>query len=366
MAEKTWRVLIIEDNSELAADAQREISDAFEQNVEIDVDVQFETDFDAGFTRVRDGQSDVVVLDVRRDAPNPTSADETAGHAVFRDIREARFAPVIFWTALPDKVEQEVMLPLVAVVKKDDTDKLPAAVEAAIASRALDTITDIEKHVASVLKKHMWTELGPHWAEYTDGVDPATVAQVLISRLARILDEDREHSFTAHPSHRYVYPPASGMRAPGDVVREGSREWWVVLTPACDFEQKKFEFVLLAHAGPLETHQKYLGWTRAKAKGNTAKGEWNELRKDVLMATQGRYHYLPAFRDIPDLVIDLENVRSVTVDVLEAMEPIASLVSPFSEALLVQHSHFRGRIGVPDLDADLIKERLEATPPSAA
>ena len=77
------------------------------------------------------------------------------------------------------------------------------------------------------------------------------------------------------------------------------------------------------------------------------------------MATQGRYHYLPAFRDIPDLVIDLENVRSVKADTLEAMDPIASLVSPFSEALLIQHSQFRGRIGVPDLDAEIIKQRLQ-------
>lgn len=366
MAEKTWRILIIEDDAQLAADAQREITEGFEQNPEIDVDVQVETDFDRGFARVQAGESDVVVLDVRRDTPNPTPADETAGHTVFREIKEARFAPVIFWTALPEKVEQETMSPLVAVVKKDDIDQLPAAIEAAITSCAVDTITAIEEHVASELRKHMWTELGPHWSEYTDGADPATVAQVLISRLGRVLAEDREHSFTAHPSHRYIYPPTSETRAPGDIVREGGRDWWVVLTPACDFEQKKFEFVLLAHAGPLEAHPKYLSWTAAKAKGNTAKSEWGELRKDVLMATQGRYHYLPAFRDIPDLVVDLENVRSVTADELEAMEPIASLVSPFSEALLVQHSHFRGRIGVPDLDADLIKQRLEAAPPSAA
>lgn len=362
MADKTWRILIIEDNPELAADAQREITEAFDQNAEIDVDVRYETDFDAGFALVRDGRSDVVVLDVRRDSPNPTSADETAGHAVFQDIREARFAPVIFWTALPDKVNDEVMLPLVAVVKKDDLDKLPAAIEAAIESRALDTIADIEMHVASVLKRHMWTELGPHWSEYTDGVDPATVAQVLISRLARVLDEDREQSFTAHPSHRYIYPPASQVRAPGDIIRDKDRDWWIVLTPACDFEQRKFEFVLLARASSLEAHQKYLSWTAAKAKGNAAKSEWNDLRKDVLMATQGRYHYLPAFRDIPDLVVDLEDVRSVTAETLEAMEAVASLVSPFSEALLVQHSHFRGRIGVPDLDAELIKQRLEAAP----
>lgn len=361
MTGKTWRVLIIDDNPQMAADAQREIVDVFEQNPNIDVEVSIETDFEKGFNIVKDGGSDVVVLDVRRDATNLTPVDETVGHTVFREIREARFAPVIFWTALPEMVEDEAMAPLVAVLGKGDIEKLPAAVEAAITSRTVETITDIENHVTSVLTKHMWTELGPHWSEYTDGVDPATVAQVLISRLARILDEDREHSFTAHPSHRYIYPPASDTRAPGDVLREPDGDWWVVLTPACDFEQKKFEFVLLARAGQLKTHKKYLDWMATKSSG-----KWGELRKDVLMATQGRYHYLPAFRDIPDLVIDLENVRSVTADVLETMEAVASLVSPFSEALLVQHSHFRGRIGVPDLDPELIKGRLESAPSASA
>lgn len=362
MTGKTWRVLIIDDNAEMAADAQREIEDGFEQNRDIDVQVAVETDFEAGLKIVRDGGSDIVVLDVRRDAPNPSPADVTAGHTVFRGIKDARFAPVIFWTALPESVRNESMTPLVAVLKKDDIAQLPAAVEAAISSRAVDTIADIEEQVSSVITKHMWNELGPHWVEYTDGSDAATVAQVLISRLARVLEEDREQKFTGHPSHRYIYPPASEMRAPGDIVLEDDRDWWVVLTPACDFEQKKFEFVLLARAGALESHKKYRDWTNATAKGNNGKSHWNDLRKDVLMATQGRYHYLPAFRDIPDLVIDLENVRSVTADVLGAMTPVASLVSPFAEALLVQHSHFRGRIGVPDLDPELIKIRLAAPP----
>lgn len=363
MTGKTWRVLIIDDNAQMAADARREISEGFEQNPDIDVEVSVETDFDEGFKIVSGGGSDVVVLDVRRDTPNATPSDETAGRTVFQDIKEARFAPVIFWTALPEKVEDESMSPLVAVLSKEDIDKLPAAIETAIVSRTVETIADIEMHVSSVLTKHMWTELGPHWAEYTDGAAPATVAQVLISRLARVLDEDREQKLTAHPSHRYIYPPASDMRAPGDVVREAGSDWWVVLTPACDLEQNKFEFVLLARAGALDSHQKYRDWIEATAKGNSGKSQWSDLRKVVLMATQGRYHYLPAFRDIPDLVIDLENVRSVKADALDAMEPVASLVSPFSEALLVQHSHFRGRIGVPDLDPDLIKDRLESAPP---
>lgn len=127
----------------------------------------------------------------------------------------------------------------------------------------------------------------------------------------------------------------------------------MILTPACDFAQDKFEFALLAKAGDLGLNSRFQKWSASKSKA-----AWNELEKHVLTATQGRFYYLPAFRDIPDLVLDLENVQAVTAETLDSMSPIASLVSPFSEGLLVQHSQYRGRIGVPDLDSDRVKQRL--------
>ncbi len=357
MKEKV-RVLIIEDKADLAADAKREIEDAFEESNEIEVEVSIETDFDKGFARVRERESDVVVLDVRRDASESVTEDDTAGQAVYRDIKEACFAPVVFWTALPEKVNHEQMSPLVTVVTKEETVKLPAAIQAAVASGALTTISDIEQHAADVLRKHMWTELAPNWAEYTGDTDSAGITQVLLSRLARILDEDRDQKFTTHPSHRYVYPPASDRRSPGDVLRATDQTWWVVLTPACDFEQDKVDYVLLAKASPLAEHPKYQRWASANAGSNNEKDRWKSLDQDVLRATHGRFHFLPAFREIPDLVIDLENVRAVEVDALDHFAWVASLVSPFAEALLVQHSHVRGRIGVPDLDSERVKQRL--------
>lgn len=357
---ETVRVLVIEDNMQMAEVAQREITDFFEGHAEISVEVSFETDFDTGLARVRAGESDVVVLDVRRDAPDPSAADEVAGHAVYRDFRDARFAPVVFWTALPDTVRDEQMVPLVTVVTKDDIDKLPAAIEAAINSRAVSTIGRIEDHVATVLRKHMWDELAPNWAEYTEGAEAADIAPVLLSRLARVLEDDREGELTGRPSHRYVYPPTSHVRAPGDILRAADQTWWVTLTPACDFAQNKVDFVLLSRATPLREHAKYQKWAEANVGSNNESNRWNSLRQDVLMATSGRFHYLPAFRAIPDLVIDLENVRSLAIAELDTLTPVAALVSPFAEALLVQHSHYRGRIGVPDLDSELVKQRLVA------
>lgn len=355
------RVLIIEDQEREAKDAQREIMDAFEDNEEIEACVSIASDFDDGFSRVRDGKSDVVVLDVRRESATPGPEDSAAGHAAYLDIKRARFAPVVFWTALPEKVKHEEMRPLVTVLSKEDIDQLPSAITAAVESGALATINEIEEQVARSLTDHMWNELAPNWAEYrtrAEGGDAkgSDIAQVLLSRLARIIDDERKQADATHPGHRYVYPPASARRAPGDILRSEDETWWVVLTPACDLVQKKVEFVLVAQAGRLESNGKFKKWAK-----NRSNGAWSELERDVLRATQGRYYYLPAFREVPDLVVDLENVRSVAAGKLEEMEAIASLVSPFSEALLVQHSQFRGRVGVPDLDVSALRRRLESS-----
>lgn len=360
------RVLIIEDNEELGADARREIEEAFKDSDAIQPQVLVVTDFDEGFQKVRDGESDVVVLDVRRDGTASKPEDETAGHTKYLEIKKARFVPIIFWTALPEQVSREEMPPLVTVVTKEDTEKLPGAVRAAVTSHVMTKIEMIEKQVASVLTDYMWNELAPNWTEYTEGTDDVNIAPILLSRLARIIDDDSERSFTGHPSFRYVYPPASDRRAPGDILRAPDNTWWVVLTPACDLAQHKFDRVLLSHASPLEDHPKYRAWkdeflsekNKQKNAEKRGKAKWNNLRQDVLTSTRGQFYYLPRFRDIPDLVIDLEDVCAVSEKQFAEYDTIASLSSPFAESLLVQYSHYRGRIGVPDLDVELIRTRL--------
>lgn len=358
------RVLVIEDKEDLADDACREISDVFEEHDSIDVIVASETDFDKGLARVRAGESDIVVLDVQRDASATVTENKTAGHDVYLEIKKAKFSPVVFWTAHPGKVNHEILPPLVTVVAKDEIAKLPSAIEAAVAGGAVGTIRSIEEHVADVLRDHMWTELAPNWDEYSERGGYPDITQVLISRLARVFEEDQEHSVSSHPSHRYVYPPASNRNAPGDVLRSIDGSWWVALTPACDFVQSKVSFVLLAQATPLNEHPKYSAWQAEykaqsnKEEKNRGKTAWDNLKRDVLASTRGRFHFLPKFRDIPDLVIDLEDVRSVLAETFASYNHIASLASPFAETLLVQHSHFRGRIGAPDIDMISIKERL--------
>jgi len=358
------RVLVIEDNVDMAEGAKREIDDAFENDAEFEVSVDIEPDFTLGYERVNQGSYDIVVLDLRRDGAEDRREDQQAGRRTFGHIKDARFVPVIFWTALPEHVADENLPPFVTVLKKSDVEKIPDLIRGAINSGAVGVMRDIESDVAEVLRKHMWDELAPNWDEYMQGGGAAGVAQVLITRLARTLEADQTQAFTSHPNHRYLYPAATTMRGPGDVLREKRDEetlWWVVLTPACDFVPRKdgrmnAERIVLAHAGPLKEAEKYKSWSGKPADAD----KWISLRRNILMSTQNRFCYLPALRDIPDLVVDLQHLRSIAAEDLREFDAVASLATPYAEALLVQHSHYAGRIGIPDLDSEVVKERLLA------
>lgn len=350
------RILVIEDNEELAADAVREIEEAFRDGDEFEVEVKSETDFDRGLAELKVGQYDLVVLDVRRDKSATQEEDRAAGLAGYRDMKQVCFTPVVFWTAVPQDVKEEELPPIVTVLRKEELQQLPTRIRAAIESGAAAAIRSIEQAVSDVMRRHMWDELAPNWAEYTADGDHEVVAQVLVSRLARTLEEDTKKEISSRPSQRYVYLPHDGRRRPGEIRRSATDlTWWVILTPACDLANNKSEFILLAQAKSIDSYTKYQEWIT----NDKSKAKWNELWRDILASTSGRYFYLPQFRDIPHLVIDLNDVRSVKSEEFDKRyHRVASLASPFSEALLVQHSHFRGRVGVPDLQPEAVKESL--------
>lgn len=358
MERRTWRVLVVDDNPEMTTDAERELHDAFDNDPDLDVHIAVENSFETGLQLVKDGTCDIVILDLRRDRSEGAAEERGRGRRVYTDIRDIRFIPVIFWTALPQDVQDLKAPPLIDVFAKEELDKVPDAVRAAINTGAAEVTADIEEHVARVMRDHLWSELAPHWNEDTAGGRPDELAHLLITRVAHSLQDRALPELTRRPSHCYLYPPVSGRYRPGDLLRRpqaGTYEWWVVLTPACDLEHDgKAEFVLLGRASLLTSHPRYVAWDATRSNG-----KWNELN-DLLDGKLARYHYLPEFRDIPDLILDLENTRSVPIGDLYVFTRVASLVSPYCDAILVKYSHFRGRIGTPDLNSASIRDRLTA------
>jgi hypothetical protein len=90
---------------------------------------------------------------------------------------------------------------------------------------------------------------------------------------------------------------------------------------------------------------------------NPSPAKWNALN-DLIRGKLARYCYFPEFRTIPDLMLDLERVQSIPFVELKQFRRVASLVRPYYDALLARHSQFRGRIGVPELNSEVVRQRL--------
>lgn len=143
----------------------------------------------------------------------------------------------------------------------------------------------------------------------------------------------------------------------------------MVLTPSCDLEWGKAELVLLASGGSIETHPRVVAWRSGVGSAKQKKKASDDLNELLRQATGGqldRWLYLPAAVSVPDLLIDLQQLRAVSPEDAAAMDRVASLDSPFAEAAVNRFNRYFGRIGTPDLDPAAIVKRLKQTPPEGS
>lgn len=148
----------------------------------------------------------------------------------------------------------------------------------------------------------------------------------------------------------------------------------MVLTPACDLyedeasageagaRQAKVEFVRLARAAEIRESAPFRTWDA------TRNGKNKQALQRIFRTDHNRYRVLPKYLNIPDLVVDFEDVSSVPLaDIRRHLESgewkrVATLDSPFAEAFLTAHSRTVGRIGTPDIDFTSLEIRLTSEP----
>ena len=326
---------------------------------------------------------DVVILDVRLGSleEEGISVEDESGVRTLEGIRARRFVPIIFWTGLPGGVAH-LAEPLVSVLEK--TQGLPElmkgvcdvfATRLPAVNRALRLLVEDEQ------RRYMWEFVAQHWQELEPVGDYTAVAYLLARRLARSIsgpgietlarslgggDQVSPLAADIHPVEMYIQPPiAEAALQVGDLLKgnTSSREgWWVVLTPSCDILNKKAEYVLLAEADPLDEHRTMVDWRAAEQKG-ALKAARKEVEQLVSQRTGGqsdRWLFLPAAINVPDLVVDMQRLASVSREGAEALEHVASLDSPFAEEAVNRFSRYYGRIGTPNFDSGPILDRLKA------
>jgi hypothetical protein len=224
----------------------------------------------------------------------------------------------------------------------------------------------------------MWDFVNTHWKDFTSPHDQADIAYLLARQLALSLQlEARRLARTIagrelpladpaniHPMEMYVPPPLGQNRLAGDIVRgsvTGEMGIWLILTPSCDFEQKgRLRNVLLARCFPLAEQSEFRVWKQnpSAITVDPLKALIQDARKDT---QPERFKFLPGTFFLEDSVVDFQMLKMITPDDLSKLEVIASLDSPFAEAVVARFARYFGRLGTPDVDKQVVINRLQST-----
>ncbi|MFE6183144.1 hypothetical protein ACFQ6U_01655 [Streptomyces sp. NPDC056465] len=389
-----WTVVIVEDNEDYRDDIEDQLrrSDVAYGRAPRVISVG---DFSQAEGILSAQTVDVVILDVRDD-----QGSDDAGEQLLDNLKSTRFVPVVFYTAYTERVEPLAQPPVVQVVGKEEhTDVLLNAVRAAFGSQLPMAVRGLSDHVREVTREYLW-DIAEQWASLGD-YDAEEKTTLLVARLARSLEltlaldgEDRLRGPVGralaspsnwHPSRIYVIPPMGEKFDTGDLLlHEGTQRYWVQLTPSCDLANGKADRHLLVAADPLLEVEPFLSWGNAELEWSRIKGaaaprggwsrdektrraklekESKDLRADckrIILGRNDRFFHLPKFFTVPDLLVDLQHVKTPADAEMGEYERISGLASPWPQVLVNRYNRQTGRMGFDDPNAEAVLGRISS------
>jgi CheY-like chemotaxis protein len=380
-----WHVLFVDDDSEICKSAKEfleadPINDAGECLL-----VETATDFDVTLSELEKRYFDMVVLDVKLDAGGVLKEDK--GHDVLQSIKQRCFVPVIFYTAVPHLVRdiESKEKPLIQVVEKTEgLEQVLARIETVLATGIPSLNRALVRHLKVIQRDYMWGFVAEHWDQFGGTSDRTALAYLLARRMAMSLSGSGIRQLACdlgelgdivtaegrvHPMQYYVMPPVEASPLAGDIYQGRIEEqdgYWVLVTPSCDLVtgREKAEWVLFARCLLLAEQDEYKSWkeslpdTAPKIEGRLKLLLKNRRKR----AQQDRFYFLPGAINLPDLVVDFQQLVVLAHEHLGELNRLTSLDDPFADAVLTQFTRFFGRLGTPDLELEAVLTRHRSMP----
>jgi len=380
-AATTWQLLFVDDDLDICRQVQEYLEGEIITSPDDRLQVETLNDFGSALNELEVRRFDLLSLDVHL-GPYSSMSDEEIGITTLQDIQQRRFVPVVFYTGLPHLV-RHLVTPLIQVVEK--TEGLPRLLDSLrniFATRLPAVNRALIRHLETIQREYMWDFVAHHWAQFSDTSDHTALAYLLarrlatslsgsgIQQLAQELGDSTGTAVTAgqvHPMRYYVIPPVEPAPMAGDIYQGQIGEHngrWVLLTPSCDLVtgREKADLVLLARCLPLTEQVEYQQWRDGlPTPSRTSNGKLQDLFRNNRRDSQSeRFYFLPGALSLPDLVVDFQQLMTLQREHMGGLERLASLDSPFAEALLARFTRYFGRLDTPDLDVAVLLQRLRA------
>ncbi len=374
-----WHILAVDDDPDIG----RQIKELLQGRIKKKGDeivIHTLQNFDDALGTLDTMLYDIIILDVFKGEPIPGNP-ERAGEDILLDIKKRCFIPVIFYTALPARVQQ-YSSNLVRVVHKTTggIKNLRNEVIEVLKTGLPGINRCLIEHFRTIQAKYMWEFVEPIWKKICTVEDSKSLAYLLSRRLAWSLTRENIHSLIGslggaavagaagdlvHPVEYYIYPPIGDQYNSGDIISMKKKEmsYWIILTPSCDMYQRdagkvKSEYVLIARCCPVSKTDEGKKWQQDGSAD--AKGCLTEFMRNNKKAGQKeRYYFLPGTFFLPSLFVDFQILVTVPFDDLKKFEKVATLDSPFAECTLNRFWRYIGRIGTPDLNPSEIDSIID-------
>lgn len=371
---RVWNMFVVDDEDKTRADIKEWFEGASFPFGKIVVDGV--GNFEEAAERIRSRKIDILILDVYMG--KKSAGEDQAGVKLLADLKKTGFVCTVFYTGLVTELAG-LAGPFVRVVKKDDgLKKIQAEVEDLFARNLPQVVRGIFGHIDQTLAAYLWGFVDAERATFAELENKPDFLRLLARRLGDSLARDGARGLVeeifgpqgseaerAHPTELYIKPPLAKHPVLGDIRTrqvDGAAVHLVVVWPSCDLVEgdgrtPKVDKVLVVRADDLSKRDEAVKHAAAPSKKSQEK-----VGRVVQNKVGDRFHFMPAAFDIPNLVADFGAIEALPYAELAAMPCLATLASPFAEALASRFQSYSGRLGTKDLDFEALIAKVAPVP----
>ena len=175
------------------------------------------------------------------------------------------------------------------------------------------------------------------------------------------IEENGEDFSDYHPFEVFISPPIKSNHFFGDILYDDF-DYHIILSPACDMAQEKYEKIIIAQIEPLDTITSFIEHQqRYNEKGQSNTKKEKAKKKVIEFLTNNyndKYHYLPKYMEFPGGLINFQKIQSKTKEELDGMKRFASISGKFSKDIGARFSNYFARQGQPNLNIDVLLKTI--------
>lgn len=356
---ETCEILIVEDDAHTRESWQRDIRD-FNRSAVLKFHPVFAATKREALHVLSRTRVDCAVIDLRLpDGDDGSGAAHPLGNDVLQTLLEETGVPAVVYSGYENEASEAVRRSNIRVQSKQGgaaSNILAMFAEQAELMIAMEaTRSRIARETARLFNQSIWRRWETRWSNEPDReMITGVIARQTASHIADALAQP---PVSHHPDEFYVVPALFAERLDtGDLVNLDG-QIHIVLTPRCNMANKPPSHIMLAVCNSMPD---WAEWKDRLLNGNSDKKD--KARRALRdHATQGHgvaTHFLPPLDGSGPWLVDFQEVRALRAEEVPALlsSRIASVAPHFVPNLVQRYSSYLGRIGQPDISADILSD----------